>query len=186
MEEGKLINNIKNNIDIDSSLNALYILHSRIYYKIIHQYFSKDDYLDKKNELIAECKYHIYFAAKEFDYSKNTKFSSYLGNKARWLCLGFFNFQKKLSKFDEKEPEKTEFSLVLDLIKKEAFSQIIKEIKSNKDSRVAKIFEMRYFNGDSNKLTSWKIISKELHMSVQGCINIHNNFLKRIKGKINK
>ena len=43
--------------------------------KIIHQYFSKDDYLDKKNELIAECKYHIYFAAKEFDYSKNTKFS---------------------------------------------------------------------------------------------------------------
>ena len=108
MEEGKLINNIKNNIDIDSSLNALYILHSRIYYKIIHQYFSKDDYLDKKNELIAECKYHIYFAAKEFDYSKNTKFSSYLGNKARWLCLGFFNFQKKLSKFDEKEPEKTE------------------------------------------------------------------------------
>jgi len=188
MNEQQLINNIKNGLDVNKSLDALYDMHSKIYYKVVHQYFPSSSNTDKKNELISECKYHIFFAAKEFDPSKNTKFSSYLGNKARWLCLGFFNSQKRQKKFDEQKKQGCEesVSLILDLVKKEAFSQLMKEINFNKDNRVSKIFDMRYFSGHSNKLTSWKTISKELSMSVQGCINIHNNFLKRLKGKINK
>ena len=38
---------------------------------------------------------------------------------------------------------------------------------------------MRYSNG--NKVTPWKKIAKKLDLSIQGCINIHNNYLKEIK-----
>jgi hypothetical protein len=38
---------------------------------------------------------------------------------------------------------------------------------------------MRY--ADKKKLTPWKKIAKKLDLSIQGCINIHNNFLNKIK-----
>jgi len=40
---------------------------------------------------------------------------------------------------------------------------------------------MRYFNTKNKKLTPWKKISKEIGLSVQGCINIHNNFIEKIR-----
>jgi hypothetical protein len=41
---------------------------------------------------------------------------------------------------------------------------------------------MRYEN--VNKLTPWRKISKEMDLSIQGCINIHNSALKTIAKKI--
>jgi len=41
---------------------------------------------------------------------------------------------------------------------------------------------MRYEN--TNKLTPWRKISKEMDLSIQGCINIHNSALKTIAKKI--
>ena len=43
---------------------------------------------------------------------------------------------------------------------------------------------MRY-NVDNNKLTPWKIIAQELDMSIQGCINIHNRFIDKVKKEVN-
>jgi hypothetical protein len=46
---------------------------------------------------------------------------------------------------------------------------------------VEKIFEMRYIIGEKNKVMPWKKISKELNMSIQGCINIHNSAIEEFK-----
>ena len=39
---------------------------------------------------------------------------------------------------------------------------------------------MRYLNG-KKKLTPWRKIAKELDLSIQGCINIHNSTFKKLK-----
>ena len=40
---------------------------------------------------------------------------------------------------------------------------------------------MRYVIGEKNKVMPWKKISKELNMSIQGCINIHNSAIEEFK-----
>jgi len=52
-------------------------------------------------------------------------------------------------------------------------------IEESKDERVKKIFKMRYKSG--TRLTPWKKIAKNLGLSIQGCINIHNKHLQEIK-----
>ncbi len=182
----KLINNIKNNVDLDESLDILYDLYSSVYYKIIHFHFSSDQESDQRKELIKECKYHVFFAAKEFKFDKKIKFSSYLGNKARWMCLNFFNRrknqEKKLKEKYDIEPNFTDQGVV-SIINKEILTKIKSEIKKEKDFRVDKIFSMRYFDCPTHKLASWREISGKMNMSIQGCINIHNRFINKIKSK---
>ena len=51
MKELNYINNIKNNIDIDVSLDYLYTMHCKIYYKVIHKYFNDDKFLEKERRV---------------------------------------------------------------------------------------------------------------------------------------
>ena len=182
----ELIQNIRNNVKVDQSLSTLYDLYSGVYYKIIHNHFQSGNHEEKKNELISECSYHIYFAAIEFKFDKNIKFSSYLGCKARWICLNFFNRERMLERnlnLNNLNPQKSFDSLISEIIKSETLIKIRDEIREEEDLRVAKIFSMRYFDPDDDKISSWKKISNELNMSIQGCINIHNRFIKKIKNK---
>ena len=68
--------------------------------------------------------------------------------------------------------------------KQERMNQVLNEIfsyiESFDDKRVEKIFRMRYLNG-RKKLTPWRKIAKELDLSIQGCINIHNSAFKKLK-----
>lgn len=194
MNEIDCINNIKNNFNIDVSLDLLYKMHCKIYYKIIHRYFNDQKHTEQKDELIKDCRYYIFFAAKEFLPEKNTKFSSYLANKARWMCLNYFTAQKKKQRLEDING-KTLFlnkslieapSLLPELMNRERFKKILEEIDKDKDDRVNEIFTYRYFDSKNNKLTSWKEVSNKLSLSVQGCINIHNKFLKKLKGRIEK
>jgi DNA-binding PadR family transcriptional regulator len=56
------------------------------------------------------------------------------------------------------------------------------EVEKHPDSRIRKIFSMRY--SGQRKLTPWRKISKEMNLSIQGCINIHNSALKHISKNI--
>jgi hypothetical protein len=182
----KLIQNIKDNVNVDQSLRTLYDLYSGVYYKIIHNHFQNGRHEEKKQELISECSYHVYFAAIEFKFDKSIKFSSYLGCKARWICLNFFNREKMIERnlnLNDFNPQKSLDSLIPGIIKSETLNQIRDELRQEEDLRVAKIFSMRYFDADDDKTSSWKKISNELNMSIQGCINIHNRFIKKIKNK---
>ena len=71
-------------------------------------------------------------------------------------------------------------SFIPQIDKEEAFSLFEKYLKKEKDTRVKKIIDIRY-NGPNNKLTPWRIIAEKLNMSIQGCINIHNRFINKIK-----
>ena len=58
-------------------------------------------------------------------------------------------------------------------------------LDKEKDKRVKKIIDIRY-NTTNNKLVPWRVVAKELDMSIQGCINIHNKFITKVKNELNK
>ena len=43
---------------------------------------------------------------------------------------------------------------------------------------------MRYLDPEYNKLTPWRKVGKNLNLSIQGCINIHNQALDYIRKKL--
>ena len=59
--------------------------------------------------------------------------------------------------------------------------KIFEIIEKHPDERVRRIFKIRYVDPEFNKLTPWQKIGKELKMSIQGCINIHNSAIKIIR-----
>ena len=58
-------------------------------------------------------------------------------------------------------------------------------LEKEKDNRVKKIIDIRY-NTTNNKLGPWRVVAKELDMYIQGCINIHNKFITKVKNELNK
>jgi DNA-directed RNA polymerase specialized sigma subunit len=69
-------------------------------------------------------------------------------------------------------------------------SEIIKRIndylKNHRDERVKKIFELRYFSYKNNKIKPWRLIYKEIGLSIQGCINLHKKTIQEIRKVIGK
>jgi len=68
--------------------------------------------------------------------------------------------------------------------REEAFDLFQDLLNEESDSRVREIIELRY-NVNSSKLNPWRKIAKKLDMSIQGCINIHNRFINKVKKEIN-
>jgi hypothetical protein len=176
-----LINNIKKGFKEDSSLEILYSRHAGIYHKILNKYMPINT--PEKQDLFKECKYHIFLSALDFNETKKTKFSSYLGNRTRWMCLNFFYEQRRDKQKTSLSFTNQDFSecFLEEMLDNESIDKIKLFLHEHEDKRAFKIFEMRYFKSKGKKLTPWKYISKNLNLSVQGCINIHNNFIEKIK-----
>lgn len=180
-EDLHLINKVKNIGDQDSVMELIN-RHSGIYIEMVNKYLpdslegvNKDDILEDKN-------FCIYDAAIKFDENKNTKFSTYVGNLARWKCLNIYNKNVKFPQSSISEIYDQSVSCdsqLKDIEKQEELKNIFKIINNSGDERVKKIFKMRYKDG--KKLTPWKKIAKKLNLSIQGCINIHNKHLAEIK-----
>ncbi len=185
-----LIKLIKNHKHPTDALKELTKRHSGIFINMVTLYTPSSS-LSIRDELIAEKGYHIYQCALKFDASKKTKFSTHLGNETKWMCLNIYNKNKKRPEIsvDEIVTELSdEFSLdncekTLDF---ESFSSIMGIIKNYSDKRIYKIFKLRYIEGYKNKVMPWKMISRNLDMSIQGCINIHDSTILKLQNKLIK
>ena len=68
----------------------------------------------------------------------------------------------------------------INLIEKiEAFDCFHKALNEESDKRVKKIIDIRY-NTTNNRLIHGESL-QELNLSIQGCINIHNRFINKVK-----
>ena len=186
LSDSDLIENIKNANNVDESLQELINRHSGIYLEMVNAFLRNCNNDSLKDDIVSEKDLIIYNSALKYDSTKGTKFSTFLGNVAKWTCLNASNKNKKFleltdQNFDfqtlkeEKETEKEDF-------KNQILNKFRKHLDIYPDKRVSKIFNMRYEN--VNKLTPWRKISKEMDLSIQGCINIHNSALKTIAKKI--
>jgi len=183
-----LIEKVKNKND-GNSLAKLIERHSGIYLEMVNSVIPNNCTFLDKNDLIDDKNFSIYKAVLAFDPNKKTKFSTYLGNETRWKCLNLFNRGVKYQYSDiEDYKEDSKFSEP-DKIEKISCNEILDKIFSiastHPDKRVFKIINLRYNVGSGNKLMSWKNVAKEVNVSIQGCINIHNRFLEEIKKEIN-
>jgi len=182
-----LISKIQQEND-EQSLIELINRHSGIYTSMVGRFASgKTTILDK--DLIMEDKnFTIYSSALKFDASRETKFSTYLANETKWKCLNTINKLKKRKEvyinddLNFTEPFCEDFIGEID--REEALEGFKNLLKKENDERVKKIIDMRY-NSDNNKLIAWKIIAKEMGMSIQGCINIHNKFINKHQKELN-
>jgi RNA polymerase sigma factor (sigma-70 family) len=194
MTDFELISEVKETSASGECLQELVARHSGIYMTMVHSYLpnSGSNGPSYKNELISDKNYFIYKAAMKYDETKNTKFSTYLGNETRWMCLNLYNKNKNktmretnLATLSQKDII-TEDDIKLLKINKEMLDKIINLAEKSKDERVLKILKLRYIEAEGNKVTPWKKISDELNLSIQGCINIHNKGIKKIQKQLEK
>lgn len=192
MSDKDLIDGIKQQGNSGECLSELVSRHSGIFLSMVNNYTPPlvSPYKSHKNELIEDKCYYIYQAALKYDDTKNTKFSTYLGNETRWMCLNLFNRDKKRKVTDidltdtsaKQIPEDKDVNQ--EHSKKDFLEIIFKMIEKDPDSRISKIFKMRYKDSDTNKVTPWKKIGEELQLSIQGCINIHDKTIDKIKKEL--
>lgn len=181
MDDIDLIKNVKKNGDSDS-IQELINRHSGIYVKMVQKYIPKNDESFIYQDFIDDKDSCIYDAALNFDESKNTKFSTYIGNLTKWKCMNAYNKKNKNFKKIIDESREKNFSKDFDfssIEEVENLENVLESIENIPDERAKVIFKMRYFK--SNKITPWKKIAKKLDLSIQGCINIHNKYLMEIK-----
>ena len=177
----QLIDKVKSKRD-EGSLKELIERHSGIYIDMVNKYIPESLEGVNKQDLLQDKDFCIYDAAIKFDESKNTKFGTYVGNLARWKCLNIYNKKTKFPQtnigdiFDSRVSQKSEID---DIEYEEEIQKALNAVAEIEDTRVKKIFIMRYCGG--KKLTPWKKIAKKLDLSIQGCINIHNKHLTEIK-----
>lgn len=182
IDDVELVENIKNEKDVDDCLQELIERHTGIYLDIVNKYTQHTN-TSNKLDLIDEKDYNIYQTALKYKSDKGTKFPTFLGNETKWICLNKQNKIKKEKKVAFDDISEIDLAQEDDDNKEklEVFKKTIELAKQHEDKRVEKIFEMRYIIGEKNKVMPWKKISKELNMSIQGCINIHNSAIEEFK-----
>ena len=180
-----LINKIKDSHD-EESLLELINRHSGIYHTMVNYFLSGNQNVGDKTALSEEKSLNIYSSALSYDPNRKTKFSTHLANQTKWKCLNIINKKKRNREVyldDDKSFIEPSCESFLNQIKKnEVFGMFKSCLKEEPDNRVKKIVDLRY-NTDNNKVRAWRVIAKEMGMSIQGCINIHNKFIQKVKQK---
>ena len=189
-EDVELINIVKDSkAGASQAMTEIIKRHSGIFIEMVNHFVPcNSPYCDKK-EMIEEKSYHIYRALLKYDENKGTKFSTHLGNEAKWLCLNTYNKAKSKSTFtsSDQDFDKEQITEPFEAkLNQESYRNVVKIIEEFNDKRVTQIFKMRYIEGEGNKVTPWRKISERLNMSIQGCINIHNSAVEKIKKRIEK
>tara|TARA_B100000287_G_C20581328_1_gene760439 strand:- start:689 stop:1291 length:603 start_codon:yes stop_codon:yes gene_type:complete len=185
----QLTDNLKLDIDTEESLKELVERHSGIFLDIVTSYIPKDSPSGSRDDLINDLEFYVYNAGLKYDHTKKTKFSTFLGNEAKWACLNQYNKNKKYLIADTDESRFLYENNMVDqekpIVNEALLNQIFNIIEKHPDGRVKRIFKLRYIDPKFNKLTPWKNVSRELKMSIQGCINIHNAAIKVIRKELN-
>ena len=172
----------------ESSLIELINRHSGIYVYIVDQFSKNKNSLLNRDYILEEKDYTIYKSAIEYKPEKNSKFSTFLANQTKWKCLNAINDSNKRKETGIDQlynmPCQTESSYD-SLVRNESFDIFYEMLNEEEDKRVKKILDMRY-NTNNNRLVPWREVASEMNLSIQGCINIHNRFINKVKNKIDK
>ena len=95
----ELIENIQLDVNTQNSLTQLIDRHSGIYLDMVNVYASPSSPFIDYEDLIEDKDFKIYQAAKNYNPEKGAKFSTYLGNETKWMCLNLYNRNKRKPAF---------------------------------------------------------------------------------------
>ena len=163
--------------------------YENVFYKICQKYknalqnvgIQPEDVYEEKNVVLLKC-------ALSFDPDRKTKFSTWLGNYAKFTCLNYINSKRYIfnSETDElhRYVEENQQAPTVEVFTEES-NIIFSCLGRLRDKRIKKIFKMRYFYV-SKKERTWKCISDEIGVSIQTAINLHKKGLTLIKNQVGK
>ena len=100
MEEDIYLIDMVKEVGDEDSVKELINRHSGIYIEMVNKYLPDDMEGINKYDVLQDKDFCIYDAALNFDKNKNAKFSTYIGNLARWRCLNIFNKNVKFPQCD--------------------------------------------------------------------------------------
>jgi hypothetical protein len=190
MDDEFLVSSIQTEHNTEECLSELIHRHSGLCIDMINNYVSKSYNESLRQELIKEKDFQIYNSALKFDSTRGSKFSTYLGNEIKWKCLNLYNKNKKRKTIPVEESVIEYFSYsnrnLEDPIDSDIFQNIMGQANRHPDKRVGRIFKLRYVEGKKNSVMPWRMVSDEISMSIQGCINLHNSAINQFRNKISK
>ena len=91
----ELVKNIKEQTNVEDCLQELINRHSGIYLEMVNSFLKNCDNNSLRDEIVSEKAYAIYNTALKYDENRGTKFSTFLGNEAKWICLNASNKNRK-------------------------------------------------------------------------------------------
>lgn len=186
LSDQDLISHIKQNDELASdAINAISERHGAIITDVIKKFSSvltntgiaPVDIFHEKDSL-------IYNSALSYDPSKGAKFTSWLYNQTRYLCLNTINKESKKALFTEDR----KFDYVNNNEQKDFVTEdktiqyITNEIKNIEDEDERKIMSLRYLYQDEKP--KWENIAREVDLSIPTVQKIHKKHIKKIQTKI--
>jgi len=180
--DNEIIKLIKEGVNLSENYQIISDRHSAIFYKMASKYISKK-FREKRIDFFKDKDYYIFQVILDYDPDRNTKFSTYLANRIKWMCINSYN--KTINCCEVNCPDQLMYNC-----KDENYSldtslvfEAMNLIKKDKDERVFKIFHSRYIEGKNNDVMPWAEVCKQsdINLSIQGCINIHNKYLNKIR-----
>lgn len=188
LTDKELSDNIKNKKYDNESLKELINRHSNLVIYMINSIMSDKDRIFNKNQILDEKDFFIYKTALKFNdkNKKDAKFSTLLGNEVKWACLNTYNRKKDKpnKQIEDIIDVSSEEDLINDVECKDNLLLISKLVNKIEDKRAKRILELRYEIGLENKVMPWRLISKDIGLSIQGCINLHNKTIEKIQNDI--
>lgn len=186
----QLTSRVKNDACSDSFVE-LCRRYENVYYKICQRYTPALVACGlNPSDIYKEKDFIMYHCARTFNPEKKAKFSTWVGNYARYLCLNSINAKRfiiptdsdDLQRFVEERQAKNDFQSSADTGNLHKF---LHEVLDNiEDKRISSIIKMRYLDGE--KKTHWNEIAKNLNISSQTAIHLHHRGMKLIQRKLNR
>ena len=180
--DNELIKEIKVGCNVCENFGEISKRHSGIFFKMASKYISKK-FTEKRLDFFTDKDYYIFQVILDYKENKKTKFSTYLGNRIKWMCIN--NYYKTINSCEVNFPDQLMHNCPdkSKNIDTQLITDAMRMIKKDKDKRLYKIFTLRYLEGKGNNVMPWKDIcsNADINLSVQGCINVHNNYIKKIK-----
>lgn len=162
-----------------AAMNELICRNTGVFLQVLDRSLPSDVFATQKEDFRNERSFHIYDAVMKYRPDSNMKFSTYLGQTAKWKCLSLKNRgpDKDTVFIDsletppaEKEPQ--------DCSDKVKIENIFQYAENYSNELARNIIKYRYNSG--TKL-SWKQIAKKLDISVSWATLIHGQFIKDAK-----
>ena len=187
-----LISNVKNLSDSES-YNELSARHSGLFYKVCHRYIKILSSIGvKERDVFEEKDAVLYKAILNYnpDHLSKTKFSTFLGNCARYFCLHKIEKANQMPELDDEDAINHEFeSRSLKEYQEKSpkinFNGILNKLTKVPDKRIPNIFRLRYDPGLSRKKT-WQSIANELELKISTVQALHKKGIGLLREEIKK
>lgn len=190
----ELIKLIQDSGDNDSYIE-LKTRYEKVYFSMCHRYLRAAATLGVKEEDILESVDYVLFnSARTFDFSRKLKFSTWLSNQARYLCLNsmrkgqknmdFFNTNYNTTESNEEETHKLENEMKKTSNRKLTEDNITftsRYFDSLEDNLDKQILSLRYWQ---DKRISWRKIGEKFSLNGRVCKEIHDQAIMRIRDSI--